>query len=104
MKDYKKELAKELIQIAAVAVAALEDLHHGDCDVTRQDGRVTEAILNSVLAERVNQDLKWGPQHHATQSWMVILGEEFGEACTASLRGMSARVAEMDEAAEQIKP
>lgn len=41
-------------------------------------------ILRSVLRERVRQTTKWGIQSHSIPDWMMILGEEFGEACKAA--------------------
>ena len=42
--------------------------------------------LDKVLAERRQQDLKWGIQDHQPFAWLTILGEEFGESCQAALR------------------
>lgn len=41
--------------------------------------------LAAVMAERNRQDAKWGIQNHAPHIWLVILGEEFGEASKATL-------------------
>ena len=38
-----------------------------------------------VAQERGRQDAKWGEQNHYPDRWLVILGEEFGEACKAHL-------------------
>ena len=46
---------------------------------------VAEKAVRSVLAERARQDAKWGVQDHAAEMWLVILGEEYGEACQAAL-------------------
>jgi hypothetical protein len=45
-------------------------------------------ILNEILAERERQDRKWGEQNHPPAIWMLVLGEEVGEAGyeTASIR------------------
>ncbi len=42
-------------------------------------------IYDEIREERARQDAKWGKQrdNHPFE-WMVILGEEFGEACKAS--------------------
>ena len=45
----------------------------------------TEAVIQEILLERRRQDQKWGEQNHTTFKWLAILGEEFGEACTAAL-------------------
>ena len=64
----------ELIQVAAVAVAMIEDLGTG-----------RRTTLREVREEREAQEEKWGSQHHAPMEWLAILGEEFGEACKAAL-------------------
>jgi hypothetical protein len=42
-------------------------------------------VLDEVQAERSKQDDKWGPQNHAPPEWLMILGEEVGEANKAAL-------------------
>lgn len=42
--------------------------------------------VHDMLAERVRQEAKWGEQNHDPFTYMVILGEEFGEACQAALQ------------------
>ena len=71
----------ELIQVAAVAVAMLED---ESFDVGA-DGRFTEDVLGWVADERKRQNKKWGPQHHDPTMWLTILMEEVGEAAQAHL-------------------
>jgi hypothetical protein len=70
----------ELIQTAAVACAAVE-AHD------RDTGRVSglESVLAEVGMERVRQQSIWGVQTHEPSVWLVILGEEYGEACQAWL-------------------
>ncbi len=47
---------------------------------------MTQVVLDEVAAERLKQDQKWGDQRdHDDGMWALILGEEFGEACQASL-------------------
>ena len=41
------------------------------------------SILEAVKYERDRQRQIWGIQSHGINSWMMILGEEFGEACKA---------------------
>jgi len=41
-------------------------------------------ILNNICAERTRQQTKWGLQSHSIPIWMMILGEEYGEACLAA--------------------
>lgn len=67
-------LRQELIQVAAVAVAIVEDLDHGNTDHGR-----SAAVLEEVQEERVRQDEKWGAQHHDPLTWLMILAEEVGE-------------------------
>ena len=43
------------------------------------------AMMPAILAERVRQDRKWGVQRHAPETWMLSLGEEFGETAEAIL-------------------
>lgn len=43
------------------------------------------AALATVLRERKRQDAKWGVQNHEPMKWLLILGEEYGEACQAIL-------------------
>jgi hypothetical protein len=40
-----------------------------------------------VAKERTSQDRKWGVQNHTPERWLVILGEEYGEACKEALEG-----------------
>ena len=44
-------------------------------------------ILDDIQNERHRQDAKWGEQNHSPEKWMVILGEEYGEACRHVLEG-----------------
>jgi hypothetical protein len=75
-------LRDELIQVAAVAVAIVEDLDGG---ITKYDRMATGMVLGEIAGERENQEVKWGQQHHGLGDWMTILGEEYGEACQAAL-------------------
>lgn len=42
-------------------------------------------VFMEVQRERERQEMKWGRQDHAPAFWMLILGEEFGEAQKAAL-------------------
>lgn len=42
-------------------------------------------VLNEVLQERIKQEQKWGQQNHIAPNWLMILGEEVGEANKAAL-------------------
>ena len=44
-----------------------------------------EDIIDLILAERQQQDEKWGEQNHEIYKWLAILGEEVGEANKAAL-------------------
>jgi len=48
------------------------------------DNRFTEpkAVLD-ITCERDRQQKKWGVQTHSIAEWLMILGEEYGEACKA---------------------
>lgn len=49
--------------------------------------KIWERVVKRIRAERNRQDAKWGRQSHSMTKWLVILGEEFGEACEALLEG-----------------
>lgn len=74
---------QELIQAAAVAVAAVE-CH--DCGAA-SSGAYTDTVLQEVFEERRRQDKKWGVQSHAPDRWLTILHEETGEVARAILEG-----------------
>jgi len=42
-------------------------------------------VLAEVDTERINQNFKWGIQNHCPKVWLMILGEEVGEANKAIL-------------------
>ena len=42
-----------------------------------------QVILADVSHERDRQQQKWGVQTHSIAEWLMILGEEYGEACLA---------------------
>lgn len=77
----------EMIQVAAVAVAIVEDLLNGQANAKSWDGgpwrHQVDQVLAMVREERFRQDEKWGPQHHDPENWMLILMEEVGEAAEA---------------------
>ena len=76
----------ELIQVAAVAVAAIQNLDAGSTAIeTSYELDKSCAIASEVLGERERQEKKWGPQRHHPEKWMVILMEEVGEAAEAVL-------------------
>ena len=74
----------ELIQVAAVAVAAAENELFTCTDRLLGDG--TREILEDVYQERQRQDSQWGTaRDHPPELWLTVLGEEYGEACRAAL-------------------
>lgn len=87
-----KALEAELIQVAAVAVAIVEDLRYGAANIKLvvpgfpvfstelAPMSRTVDVLNRVYEERDRQHDKWGPQHHDPITWLAILAEEVGEA------------------------
>jgi hypothetical protein len=77
-------LRNELIQVAAVCVAIVEDLDWGQANVGINLAAPDIPIFEDIHAEREAQDLKWGPQSHTVVEWIAILGEEFGEAAQAA--------------------
>jgi len=82
-------LRSELVQVAAVAVAMIEDLDTGVAVIRTHTG-IAEVddtiwlIMVEVHEERIRQDAKWGAQHHLPMEWLSILGKEYGEACKAA--------------------
>jgi NTP pyrophosphatase (non-canonical NTP hydrolase) len=40
-------------------------------------------VLVDVRVERMRQNVKWGIQDWPPESWIAILGEEYGEVCRA---------------------
>ncbi|MGD8718384.1 MAG: hypothetical protein PVH29_06125 [Candidatus Zixiibacteriota bacterium] len=49
-----------------------------------------DALAAEVYNERCRQRGKWGPQKHDLDHWLVILGEEYGEACEWALEARAA--------------
>ena len=75
---------EELLQAAGVIVSLIEDQMFGSADGEKQIGRPdgedqTGFVLTLIRQERESQDDKWGPQHHDSEEWAMILCEEFGE-------------------------
>lgn len=50
-----------------------------------------EEILLQIQEERERQETKWGEQNHQPDKWLVILGEEYGEACKEALEAATAK-------------
>jgi len=78
----------ELIQVAAVALAAIQDLEQGSTELNEETDKgflELEYLLDAVREERRAQETKWGYRTRTPDRWMVILGEEVGEANRAVL-------------------
>lgn len=45
----------------------------------------TSQVLDEVFREREKQDQKWGQQNHRPAFWLMVLGEEVGEANKAAI-------------------
>lgn len=88
--NFEDKARAKLIQVAAVAVAIVEDLDYGEANFAGVRSNRSplwyrgDDVLVEVANERMAQDEKWGPQHHSPMEWLAILGEEFGEACRAA--------------------
>ncbi len=73
---------EELIQVAAVAIAIVQDIDTGSAKVGFGD---MDEVIHQVMHERKIQNRKFGTQHHTPFEWLAILGEEYGEACQAAV-------------------
>ena len=76
------DVREELIQVAAVAVAIVQDIDTGSAKVGLGD---LDEVMHQVKMERHRQNIKFGAQHHTLPEWLMILGEEVGEACQAAV-------------------
>ena len=89
---------RELIQIAAVALAAVQNDEWGSTDLsTREHLQTLENLLSCVKHERGFQENKWGPQNHSREKWMTILMEEVGEAAKEILEASPSAEAKKGE-------
>lgn len=52
---------------------------------------MNHATVEAIDDERGAQIKKFGCQDHDDGRWVLILGEEFGEVCQASLEGLPVR-------------
>ncbi len=80
----------ELIQVAAVALAAIENEEYG---CTCSDA-VRAEILLDIEAERDRQNARWGCCDHRRDIWMLILVEEVGECAKAIIEDNDNALAE----------
>lgn len=72
-------LRDELIQVAAVALAILQDDRCGSTKLDAVGYDEQENLLSDIVEERQRQEEKWGVQHHSPIQWLAILAEEVGE-------------------------
>jgi len=80
----------ELIQVAAVATASLENMLYGQAAFEARVGSIQlqgEEVLDLVADERASQDVKWGEQRHSRLEWAMILAEEIGEWAEEVFKG-----------------
>lgn len=75
---------EELIQVAAVAIAMVQDLDVGSTALVDRDDKMV-SLTEEVMSERERQERKWGAQHHDPIKWYAILGEEVGEVARSIL-------------------
>ena len=63
-------------------------------------------LAEEVYGERCRQRGKWGQQEHDLDHWLVILGEEYGEACRWALEArIAARALDLNSTfREKITP
>ena len=86
---------KELVQVAAVAVAALQTSLAGSTELDAAGTAVHTKILDMIGDERRRQEAKFGTrlQTDVTGSpifWFAVLGEEVGEVAREILEGRAA--------------
>lgn len=62
--------------------------------------RVELYLMGEIAEERIRQFKKWGLQDHSVFKWLVILGEEVGEANKAALGIVEC--AEMEDVCEEL--
>ena len=74
---------KELIQVAAVALAAAQTFMYGNSSMENvEDQSRVSKLLSDVYAERESQEAKWGTRDSLDsppEHWLTIMGEEVGE-------------------------
>jgi hypothetical protein len=81
------------VQVAAVAVAILTDLEQGSTELLVPAAgsplgfsKGHMRAIDAIETERLRQENKWGTRtNRPIAEWLVILGEEYGEACQAAL-------------------
>lgn len=53
---------------------------------------ISDLTVYQLAEERRRQLIKWGELNHIPAVWLMILGEEFGEACNAILESVSVKM------------
>lgn len=76
----------ELIQVAAVALATVQNLDTGSTERDTIEAVDAEMeIVDAVLRERASQERQWGTRNTLPDRWLTILTEEVGEVARAIL-------------------
>lgn len=70
---------EELIQVAAVAVAAIQNYDTGNTAIDS----ISDPFDVLITAERERQEEKWGTRDQSPIEWLAILTEEVGEVARA---------------------
>ncbi len=95
----------ELIQVAAVAAASLENMDYGQAQfdaLVEVDGVMVyqgPEVLRLITKERAAQDGKWSTQEHGRIEWAMILTEEIGEWAEELLEFTSDELSEAEQIA-----
>ena len=76
----------ELIQVAAVALAAWQDKYSGSTKLDTTGTNILAELIHRVVIERELQEEKWGTRRGVLPAqWLAILVEEVGEVARAIL-------------------
>lgn len=78
------EMARCNFHYGIWAEARVAKLEAYTMQLRTQDRRSELPEVYQIVRERLRQDKKWGEQNHDNPKWMMIAGEEFGEACKAT--------------------
>lgn len=82
------EIPQEIVDASQRLKAMTEEALAGLDDIERDFGDPMpplHKVLGEVEQERLKQNKKWGEQNHHPAEWLMILGEEVGEANKAAL-------------------
>lgn len=60
--------------------------------MTKKVSPTIDKVIKDVLNERTRQNGLWGEQNHNPETWLMILGEEVGEANKAALETKFAEI------------